>query len=268
MTVDREEALLAAMKSNLLKHKDAVVIIGNDLVRDAHLFHATENNQKTYSRKQMIKDPENFWKFYLMNIAENEHNQTGNSNQKALLDLLSTDIIKTVIDMNYDGYIRDNISEDIEYIQLKGDRRELFCTKCGEKVSYTKDITGEKVLVHSDLTESSCAGKLQPTVPFYGSKISVQLWNQIVNSIFDTTDPENPRLKTHALILIGIDLTEDILSELVESYQAARGKKNLEHLLIAVTYHSPQTLQLLNAEFGTSDEIDKSLQRLKEFLKE
>jgi hypothetical protein len=29
MAVDREKAL-AAMKSNLLKHKDAVVIIGND----------------------------------------------------------------------------------------------------------------------------------------------------------------------------------------------------------------------------------------------
>lgn len=267
MAVDREKAL-AAMKSNLLKHKDAVVIIGNDLVRDAHLFHATENNQKTYSRKQMIKDPENFWKFYLMNIAENEHNQTGNENQKALLELLNTGIIKTVIDMNYDGYMKDNISDNIQYIQLKGDRRELFCTKCGEKVSYTNDITGEKVLTHSDLTESSCEGRLQPTVPFYGSKISKQLWNQIVESIFDITDPENPKLKTHALILIGIDLTEDILSELVESYQAARGKKNLEHLLIAVTYHSPQTLQLLNAEFGTSDEIDKSLQRLKEFLKE
>ena len=55
---------------------------------------------------------------------------------------------------------------------------------------------------------------------------------------------------------------------MVESYQAARGKKNLEHLLIAVTYHSPQTIQLLNAEFGTAEEIDESLISLKEFLKE
>ena len=268
MAVDREKAL-AVMKSSLLKHKDAVVIIGNDLVRDAHLFHATENNEKTYSRKQMIKDPENFWKFYLMNIAENNHNQTGNENQKALLELLNTGIVKTVIDMNYDGYIKDNISDDIQYIQLKGDRRELFCTKCGEIVSYTREISGEKVLTHSDLNEEcQCAGRLQPTVPFYGSKISKQLWNQLVESIFDVSNPENPKLKTHALILIGIDLTEDILSELVESYQAARGNNNLQHLLIAITYNSPQTIQLLNAEFGTTDEIDKSLQRLKEFLKE
>ena len=47
---------LSAMKQNLLRNKDAVIIIGNDLVRDAHLFHATENNQKTYSRKQMVKN--------------------------------------------------------------------------------------------------------------------------------------------------------------------------------------------------------------------
>ena len=268
MAVDKTKAL-EAMKTNLLKNKDAVVIVGNDLVRDAHLFHATENNQKTYSRKQMIKDPENFWKFYLTNIAENERNKTGNENQQALIDLLNTGIVKTVIDMNYDGYIKDHITSDVQYIQLKGDRRELFCTKCGEIVPYNKEISGKKVLTHNDCNENcQCEGRLQPTVPFYGSKISKQLWNQIVESIFDTTNPENPQPRTHALILIGIDLTEDILSELVESYQAARGKKNLEHLLIAITYHSPQTLQLLNVEFGTSDEIDKSLIRLKEFLKE
>lgn len=260
---------LDAMKQNLLRNKDAVIIIGNDLVRDAHLFHATENNQKTYSRKQMVKDPKHFWDFYKLNIAENERNQTGNENQKALLELLNLGVVKTVIDMNYDGYLRDCVPDTIEYIQLKGDRRELFCTKCGAILSYSNAISGEKVLTHNDFSEDiQCEGRIQPTVPFYGSKISKGLWNQIVNSIFDTSDPENPKLKTHALILIGIDLTEDILSELVESYQAARGKSTLQHLLIAITYNSPQTIQLLNAEFGTTDDIDKSILRLKEFLKE
>lgn len=268
MAVDASKAL-DAMKQNLLKNKDAVVIIGNDLVRDAHLFHATENNQKTYSRKQMIKDPEHFWEFYKLNVAENVRNRTGNDNQKALLELLKLGVVKTIIDMNYDGYMKDNVPNNIEYIQLKGDRRELFCTKCGAILPYQNEISGEKVLIHSDFSEDiQCEGRVQPTVPFYGSKISKELWNQIVNSIFDTSDPQNPKLKTHALILIGIDLTEDILSELVESYQAARGKNTLQHLLIAITYNSPQTIQLLNAEFGTTDDIDKSILRLKELLKE
>ena len=260
---------LSAMKQNLLRNKDAVIIIGNDLVRDAHLFHATENNQKTYSRKQMVKDPEHFWEFYKLNVAENNRNQTGNDNQKALLELLNLGVVKTIIDMNYDGYLKDNVPDNIEYIQLKGDRRELFCTKCGAILPYKNEISGEKVLTHNDFSEDiQCEGRVQPTVPFYGSKISKGLWNQIVESIFDTSDPQNPKLRTHALILIGIDLTEDILSELVESYQAARGKNTLQHLLIAITYNSPQTIQLLNAEFGTTDDIDKSLLRLKEFLKE
>ena len=40
MAVDKSKAL-ETMKENLLKYKDAVVIVGNDVVREAHLFHAT-----------------------------------------------------------------------------------------------------------------------------------------------------------------------------------------------------------------------------------
>ena len=44
MAVDKSKAL-ETMKENLLKYKDAVIIVGNDAVREAHLFHATEHNE-------------------------------------------------------------------------------------------------------------------------------------------------------------------------------------------------------------------------------
>ena len=267
MAVDKSKAL-ESMKENLIKYKDAVVIVGNDAVKDAHLFHATENNESIYSRRNMVKNPEEYWKLYKMNIAENETNKTATKEQKSLLELLKLGIVKTVIDVNYDGYLKDNMPDDVEYIQVKGDRRELFCTKCGKIIPYNDNITGEKVLTHNDFDEyASCVGKIQPTVPHYNSRIARPLWNQILDSIFDRST-DKPTLNTHALILVGIDIAEDIVGDIVDFYKDTRGNNNLQHLLIAITYKSPQLIDMLEAEFGTADEIDESLLRLKKMLEE
>ena len=95
MAIDKSKAL-ESMKENLIKYKDAVVIVGNDAVKDAHLFHATENNESIYSRRNMVKNPEEYWKLYKMNIAENEHNKTATKEQKALLELLKLQEIRCV----------------------------------------------------------------------------------------------------------------------------------------------------------------------------
>ena len=268
MAVDKSKAL-ETMKENLLKYKDAVIIVGNDAVREAHLFHATEHNEQVYSRKNMVKNPKEYWTLYKMNIAETERNKTGTKEQKALLELLDLDIVSTVIDANYDGYLKDNIPDNVQYIQLKGDRRELFCTKCGKILPYNDNITGEKVLTHKDFDEStSCMGKVQPTVPHYNSKVPKGTWHDILCSIFEEEDLKDNKYvpKTHALILVGIDLDEDIIGDIIDTYKVSRGKNTLQHLLIAITYKSPQQIDILEAEFGTADEIDESLLRLKELL--
>ena len=191
MAVDKSKAL-ETMKENLLKYKDAVIIVGNDAVREAHLFHATEHNEHAYSRKNMVKNPKEYWTLYKMNIAETERNKTGTKEQKALLELLELGIAKTVIDVNFDGYLKDNMPDGIQYIQLKGDRRELFCTKCNKIIPYDSSITGEKVLVHSDLEDTDCGGKVQPTVPHYNSKVPESRFSphQIYKDLFlSITDP-------------------------------------------------------------------------------
>lgn len=269
MAVDKSKAL-ESMKNNLLQYKDAIVIVGNDIVREAHLFHATEFNEQAYSRRNMVKNPKEYWTLYKTNIAENEHNITGTKEQNALLELLNLGIVKTVIDANFDGYLKDNISKDVQYIQLKGDRRELFCTKCNKIIPYTDTITGEKVLTHKDLEDTACVGKVQPTVPHYNSKVPKNTWTNILNSIFDEEALKENKyiLKTHALILIGIDIAEDIVGDIIDMYKLSRGRNNLQHLLIAITYKSPQLIDMLEAEFGTADEIDESLLRLKKLLEE
>ena len=244
MAVDKSKAL-ETMKENLLKYKDAVVIVGNDVVREAHLFHATENNEQAYSRRNMVKNPKEYWSLYKMNIAENSRNKTGTKEQKALLELLELGIVKTVIDVNFDGYL-----------------------KCNKKIPYDNSITGEKVLVHSDLEDTDCSGKVQPTVPHYNSKVPRETWNNILYSIFDEESLKNNKYvpNTHALILVGVDIGEDIVGDIIDTYKVSRGKNNLQHLLIAVTYKSPQLVDMLEAEFGTADEIDESLLRLKQLL--
>lgn len=269
MAVDKSKAL-ESMKNNLLQYKDAVVIVGNDIVREAHLFHATEFNEQIYSRKNMVKKPKEYWALYKTNIAESERNTTGTKEQKALLELLNLGIVNTVIDANFDGYLKDKIPKDIQYIQLKGDRHELFCTKCNKIIPYTENITGDKVLIHKDLENTECVGKVQPTVPHYNSKVPKNTWTNILNSIFDEEAlKENKYIpKTHALILVGIDIAEDIVGDIVDMYKLSRGKSNLQHLLIVITYKSPQLIDMLEAEFGTIDEIDESLLRLKKMLQE
>lgn len=267
---DKNKAL-ETMRENLLKYKDAVVIVGNDAVRDAHLFHATEANAQVYSRRNMVKDPQEYWKVYKLNIAENEHNKTGTPEQKALIELLKTGIVKTVIDANFDGYLKDHIPEGVDYIQLKGDRRELFCTKCNRILPYNDNITGDKVLLHKDFDDAvDCEGKVQPTVPHYNAKVPKNVWQNMLYSILDREQLENGKHvpNTHALILVGIDIAEDIVGDLIDMYKLSRGKNNLQHLLIAITYKSPQLIDMLEAEFGTADNIDESLLRLKQMLLE
>lgn len=264
-----KEKALEAMKNNLLTYKDAIVVLGNDLIREAYLFNATENNEDIYSRKQMIKKPLEFWNFYKENIAENEDNKTAFSSQDAVIELLNTGIVKTVIDMNYDGYIKDNMPSNIEYINYKGDRRELYCTGCKQAVQYDSTIENDdKKFVHSDFEKNSkCNGTVQPTVPFYNQRISQLKIQEINDCMFDNSNPDKPELKTHALILIGADFSEDILSEILESYCAVRGQKNLTHLLMMITYKNPDLIDLYKAEFGTIDDIDESIYRLIELLK-
>ena len=61
---------------------------------------------------------------------------------------------------------------------------------------------------------------------------------------------------------------EDIVGDIIDMYKLSRGRNNLQHLLIAITYKSPQLIDMLEAEFGTADEIDESLLRLKKLLEE
>ena len=268
MAVDKSKAL-ESMKDNLLKYKDAVVIVGNDAVRSAHLFHTTAANEDAYSRRNMVKNPQEYWQLYKMNIAENERNKTETKEQKALIEFLKLGIVKTVIDANFDGYLKDHIPDGVQYIQLKGDRRDLFCTKCGVVLPYNHNITGDKVLTHKDFDEhSNCMGKIQPTVPHYNSKVPRNVWYDMLYSIFDKEGISKNEYKpnTHALILVGIDIAEDIVGDLIDMYKDSRGKNNLQHLLIAITYKSPQLIDMIEAEFGTVDEIDESILRLKELL--
>lgn len=260
--MSNENKPIQLMLENLHSNKDAVVILGNDIVKEKFLFTPTENNKDIYCRKQMVKNPEEFWSFYKENIAQPTDYVAGTKEQKEVINFLNTGVVKTVIDMNIDGYVKDNMPNNIDYIEVKGDRRELFCSKCLSIIPYRKDITGSKALTHNDFVNCECSGKIQPTVPFYGAKYSQPLINSINNSIFDTTDSNNPKLKTHALILIGADFADDLLIEIVDSYTAVRGNKNLQFLLMIMTDKNPELITLFGAEFGTTDSIDQSLNRL------
>ena len=74
-----------------------------------------------------------------------------------------------------------------------------------------------------------------------------------------------PKLNTHTLIFIGVDFTDSLISELIDSYDAL---KDGEHFTVIVTDKlNRDDLIYYNPEFGVTDDIDQAIDRLIDLIK-
>ena len=257
---------------HLKEYNDAVVLIGNNAVKEKWLFQATENNEETYSRKALAKEPEKFWANFLeVSGYEDDkciQRRKPNKTQLGIKTLLDMNVAKTLIDMNPDNALQEFIGNQIEYIPLKGSLDKVYCVKCLKELDYNPDIkvTDNKPILHSDYEDTDCTGKIQPTIPFYGRPYNIKLTDKIKDAIFVTDEDGKVTLNTHTLILIGPDMTEDYLYDIVNSYKAIRGKFNKEHMLIIID-ESNISLFEFGPEFGTEKDISGSIERLIDLIK-
>jgi hypothetical protein len=74
-----------------------------------------------------------------------------------------------------------------------------------------------------------------------------------------------PKLNTHTLMFIGVDFTDSLISELIDSYDAL---KDREHFTVIVTDKlSREDIYYYNPEFGVTDDIDQAIDRLIDLIK-
>ena len=241
--------------NHLKEHKDAVIILGPDILGDIDAFQITEETYEHYNRKKMVKQPQEFWKYYSDNIMNplavtNKMTMQLNAflNMNIHSSVIDTNIIKTIVQ---------------EVISPNGKNNILECVKCHKTFDansmFTQLQNQEKVL------KCECGGNIKPTVLYHGEKYSTPLYEKVKNAIFIEEDGK-PKLNTHTLIFIGVDFTDSLVSELIDSYDAL---KDSQHYTVIITDKlNRDDLIYYGPEFGVTDDIDAALLRLMDLIKE
>lgn len=262
---------------HLKKYKDAVIIIGNNTItkkiivddetkKESIFFQPDKENKEIFSRKAMIKEPKEFWKFYKENIMNDCSEDIDLIRPYELTkELTDMNIIKSLIDFNTDG-ILSNVN--VEYIPMKGNRNILQCVKCKQTVDISNiDLNTEEVIIHSKCNESiDCKGKIKPSIPFFGEEYEQKNVSDMFRSIFKYDDNDKPiGLNTHTLFLIGADFTENIIDEIIEGFNRFKGKDNA--LSVFITDGEDLFMNAYMADFGTTYDVSESLNKFIELLK-
>ena len=256
MAPKKDKLPIEVLLKHLKEHKDAVVVLGPDILGEINAFEINEETYDSYNRKLMIKQPKDFWKYYSDNIMKPlavTNKMTIELNNFLRMGLhssvIDTNIIKTLTDPNV--------------ISPNGKNNVLECVKCHK--SYDANSMFEQLQNQEKVLKCECGGNIKPTVLYHGEKYSAPIIQAVKNAIF-TEENGKPELVTHTLIFIGVDFTDSLISELADSYDAL---KDYEHFVVIITdkinrddiyYYSP--------EFGVADDLDQALIRLMNLIKE
>ena len=242
--------------NHLREHKDAVIILGPDILEEGKQFEISPETYECYNRKKMVKQPGEFWKYYSDKIMTPL--AITNKTTIQINTLLSMNLHSSVIDTN----IVKTISP-YEVISPNGKNGVLECVKCHKTFDahsmFNQLQNQEKVL------KCKCGGNIKPTVLYHGEKYSTPLYEKVKNAIF-IEENGKPQLNTHTLIFIGVDFTDSLVSELIDSYDAL---KDAQHYTVIITDKlNKDDLIYYNPEFGVADDIDAALLRLMDLIKE
>ena len=95
-------------------------------------------------------------------------------------------------------------------------------------------------------------------------KYNMNMYKAVKDAIFKEEN-DKPELNTHTLIFIGVDFTDSLISELIDSYDAL---KDNNHFTVIVTDKlNRDDLIYYNPEFGVTDDLDKAIDRLIDLIK-
>lgn len=247
---------------NLRKNKDAVIIVGDKAVKELELYPIDEASKKMLNKKKMVKEPKYFWKHYRENILPQKGRAQAESN---ILELLKTDVCKTVIDLNYTGNINKGLSTSTQVIQLKGDSSFYRCMSCDKEGIYTSDM-----LNTLSMLKCECKGKIAPSIVMFGEKYLQKNTQAVKDAIFKEEDGK-VELNTHCLIFIGVDFEEDYMHDLMESYNAIKAEVSTDEdpcFTVMITQGDWASIEYYQPEFATNEDIAGAISRLTAQIKE
>lgn len=247
---------------NLSKNKDAVVLIGERAIKELDLFPIKDNTKDILNKKNMVRKPKEFWEYYKTNIGRQQFKVS--KSEHALMNMMESGIIKTVIDLNYTGWISE-YGTSVEKIQLKGDIDKYRCMSCNKEGEFTADMLNTSTMLKCD-----CGGKIAPSITLFGDKYLDKNIQAVKDSIF-IEDGEKVKLNTHCLICIGVDFEEDYINELIDSYDAIKREVSTDedpYFTVIITENDWASIEYYQPEFATNENIDESITRLTAQIKE
>ena len=213
----------------------------------------------------MVKEPQKFWTYYKDNIYNQTYKMS--KTERAVRHLIEqTNVVKTVIDLNYTGHLSTFVENDnIDIIQLKGDLDTTRCMSCNKEYEITNNM-----LDTTSMLKCECKGKISPTITLFGEKYLEKNTKAVKDAIFIEEDGE-VKLNTHCLIFIGIDFEEDYLHDLIDSFDAVKAQVSTDedpYFSVIITDNDSISINYYQPEFATDDNMPEAIERLIAQIKE
>ena len=244
--------------AHLNKHKDAVVIVGPYAVENYNLFEIDDKCKDIFNRRNMVKEPEKFWSWYKENIFKGRLEI--NDNLNAVMNLYATGVVSKVISTSIEGILDDidGIANDV--IDLMGSQRFIKCVKCHTEYCMSENNKTE-------LEPCDCGSRKRPTVLMPGEVFPLDQYLKAKKAIFDEEDKDDIKLNTHTLICIGVDFEQPVVNELVQNYKVLMNKQE-ENFLVLINEKDSLSIEQLEPEFATQNDVAGSINRLIAMIKE
>ncbi len=243
---------LDVLLNHLKTYKDAVVILGPDIAKTN--VAVGEDSIGKFNRKTMVRDPKTFWSYYTENLMKlYSYQDITTETVEALLDLK---LHSTVIDTN----IIDILSHT-HAIHPAGKNKTLRCVKCNK--AYNAEDMYHQLKFQDTTLKCDCGGNIKPTVLCLGEKYPMNIYNQVKEAIF-VEENGKVSLNTHTLIFIGVDFSDSLIQEVIDSFDALKDANHYT-VVIADKEHREDVVYY-NPEFGVCDDIEQGVSRLIDLL--
>ena len=243
---------LEVLLNHLKEYKDAVVILGPDIAQVN--VEVTEESKDSFNRKTMVRNPQKFWSYYAENLMKlYSYNDITTETVEALFDL---QLHSAVFDINI-----IDILTHTSAITPAGKNRRLECVKCQK--AYNAEEMYHQLKFQDATLKCSCGGNIKPTVLCLGEKYPMNVYNKVKDTIF-TEENGKVSLNTHTLIFIGVDFSDSLITEIIDSFDAL--KDNNHYTVIIADKEHRDDVIYYNPEFGVCDDIQQGVSRLIDLL--
>jgi DNA-directed RNA polymerase subunit RPC12/RpoP len=246
--------------THMIKHKDAVVIIGDKIesqigkVMEPVIEGEESEQEKVFNRKALVKDTKNFWEYYFNNIYYKD--DTVPSVYKDIYSLKEKNIFKTIIstDMRHQSLIAD--------FNLRGISTIIRCSKCDTKLSKEQI---EKLKESNNYKCEKCNSRVRPDCLLYGENYHPKKIKDFTNAIFLEEEGKQVIPNTHTLVLIGVDMQEDLIAEMYDNYLLVKERIEEPCYIVMIT-DKEEDVRLFTPNFATTAEITNATKRLVELF--